>query len=115
MDQYDEKIPGRYAFGRVFGVELEIQADVGTGQITGYLENARLIPGKGRRPRAALDLARAGAGARSPSMTDEVRARRRRSLDDTMPKRPVGGPRRQTFDIALERDNEAVHRRAGQG
>src|SRR5262249_26462369 len=46
LDEYDVKIPGRYAFARVFGVEMEIQADVGTGLVTGYLENARLLPGR---------------------------------------------------------------------
>jgi hypothetical protein len=46
LDEYDVKIPGRYAFARVFGVEMEIQADVGTGLVTGYLENARLVPSR---------------------------------------------------------------------
>ena len=44
MEAYDRKIPGRYAYGRIAAVEVEIQGDVAPGTVTGYLENARLVP-----------------------------------------------------------------------
>ena len=70
----------RYAFGRVFGVELEIQADVGTGLVTGYLENARLVPGEdGALERLSTSLVR--VPRRSPSRTR--RSARRRTTSTT--------------------------------
>jgi hypothetical protein len=43
MSQYDSRLPGRYAFGRVLGVEVELQTDISPGVITGHIENAREI------------------------------------------------------------------------
>ena len=43
MADYDARLPGRYAFGRVLGVELELQTDIAVGVFTGHLENAREI------------------------------------------------------------------------
>jgi hypothetical protein len=43
MAQYDVRLPGRYAFGRILGVELELQTDIAVGVFTGHLENAREI------------------------------------------------------------------------
>lgn len=43
MAQYDSRIPGRYAFGRVLGVEVELLTDISPGVITGHIENAREV------------------------------------------------------------------------
>lgn len=102
MDQYDEKIPGRYAFGRVFGVELEIQADVGTGLVTGYLENARLVPGEdGALERLSTSLVRVP----QPEPVEETdTCPPSDDLDDTMPKGPWNDLK-ATWDDALKGDD----------
>lgn len=102
MGQYDEKVSGRYAFGRVFGVELEIQADVGTGLITGYLENARLVPGAdGALERLSTSLVRVP----KPMVVDEADpCPPREDLDDSLPKGPWDDLK-VSWDIALERDD----------
>jgi hypothetical protein len=43
MADYDARLPGRYAFGRILGVELELQTDIAVGVFTGHLENAREV------------------------------------------------------------------------
>jgi hypothetical protein len=43
MADYDSRLPGRYAFGRVLGVEVELQTDIPPGVITGHIENAREV------------------------------------------------------------------------
>ena len=103
MDQYDEKVPGRYAFGRVFGVELEIQADVGTG-----LDHR--VPGerpsrarRGRRAGAAVDLARARAPRRA-RRDGWTRVRRART-STTRCRRGRGNDLKVDWDIALKRDD----------
>lgn len=40
--RFDAKVPGRYAFARVLGVEIEIQGDIAAGVVTGHLENSSI-------------------------------------------------------------------------
>ena len=54
MRLYDERLPGRYAFGRVLGVEVELHTDVSPGVFTGHVENCRVISVAGQQKRVQV-------------------------------------------------------------
>ncbi len=63
MQAFDKRLPGRYAFGRVLGVEVELQTDIAPNVFSGHVENARVTrfvqpDGSTRRIQSSASLVR---------------------------------------------------------
>lgn len=99
---YDVRLPGRYSFARIMGVEIEFQTDVSSGIFTGHLENAKIVEtvnadGTIRRNQLSLSLVRV---PRPQALEDSQDCPPYYGLDNNFPCSPVNNGSRCDFPDA---------------